>query len=368
MTFGLAACIALAATLSCVASARAAGEATLVGISLPLTGADAALGAELRKGAQACLDAAAPAAGSVHLEVLDDAGRPELAVRNLRRFAANPRVVLVLGGGNAEVTSALLPVLAEARLPMLGAATGAASTRRVASPHLFHVRAGDADEAAAIVGQLYELGVQEFVIVHADTALGRDGLEGIRFEMARLTMRPAAVVALPAGGDYGPAIKAVVAAQPPAVVLLAEPEAASRFVQGLSAGGRHMHLIAMSAVAADRLALALGEAARGLAVSQVLPSPWGGKHAVTRAYQAAMRALGETQFSDASMEGCIEARLAREAIKRIKGAVTREAAWAVLDHGSFDLGGYTLRYTPDDRRGSRYVEMTTIGPRGRLIR
>jgi hypothetical protein len=36
--------------------------------------------------------------------------------------------------------------------------------------------------------------------------------------------------------------------------------------------------------------------------------------------------------------------------------------------GNFDLGGTVVRYAPDNRIGSRYVEVTVIGGNGKLLK
>ena len=36
--------------------------------------------------------------------------------------------------------------------------------------------------------------------------------------------------------------------------------------------------------------------------------------------------------------------------------------------GAFDLGGITVNYSPENRVGSRYVEVTVIGSSGKLLK
>ena len=36
--------------------------------------------------------------------------------------------------------------------------------------------------------------------------------------------------------------------------------------------------------------------------------------------------------------------------------------------GSFDLGGITVNYSPGNRVGSRFVEVTVIGSTGKLLK
>ena len=168
----------------------------IFGMSLPLSGPRATSGEQLKVGAEACLLATNE---NVRLEVHDDGGDPARAAANIRAMAAQPNVLLVLGGGDTEVTSAVIPVLEEAHLPMIGAVTGAESVRQGRTAYLFHARASHLDESAALTKQLFELGIGEIAVVYANTAFGREGLEGMRIEASRLALRLVAVE-LPASG------------------------------------------------------------------------------------------------------------------------------------------------------------------------
>src|SRR5437867_3452049 len=92
-------------------SAQQTNALMVVGMSLPLTGPRAASGEQLKAGAEACLVAAN---ANVRLEVHDDGGDPARAAANTRAMAAQPNILLVLGGGDTEVTAAVMPVLEEA--------------------------------------------------------------------------------------------------------------------------------------------------------------------------------------------------------------------------------------------------------------
>lgn len=335
-----------------------------IGMSLPLSGPRAASGKQLQAGAQACLSATGT---PVQLEVRDDAGSAQRAVANIRAMAAQPHTVLLLGGGDAAVTTALLPVLDETHVPMVGAPTGAESVRQNGSPYLFHTRASHSDESSAITIQLYELGINDIAVVYADSAFGREGLEGMRVEASRLAIR-LVTAALPASGSFAPVVQLLAKAEPSAVVLIAQHEEVARLVRELRQAGIRPRFIGLSVVSAQRLGAELGDYARGIGVSQVMPLPWGAKLGVVRFYQAALKASMSGAPGYESLEACMYARVGAEAIKRAGRNPSRASVYAALAKGSFDLGDHVVRFDGAERRGTRFVEMTVIGADGRITR
>lgn len=337
---------------------------TAIGMSLPLSGPRAASGVQMKTGAEACLSAAGI---NVRLEVHDDGGEPERAVANIRTMATQSNILLLLGGGDAEVTTASVPVLNEAHLAMIGAATGAESVRQNKSAFLFHARAGHSDESSAITTQLYELGISDIAVVYADIALGLEGLDGMRVEASRLAIR-LVTAALPVSGSFDSVVKFIAKAAPSAVVLIAPHAQAARFIRYLHAAGIRPRFVGLSVVSAEHLSLELGESARGIGVTQVIPFPWGTKLELVRDYQAALKGHRSSAPGYDSLEGCIYARIGAEAIKRAGREPTRPKVYAALNRGTFDLGGHVIRFNNTERRGTRFVEMTVIGAEGRITR
>jgi hypothetical protein len=110
---------------------------------------------------------------------------------------------------------------------------------------------------------------------------------------------------------------------------------------------------------------------RGLAVSQVWPSPWNSTNALVRNYQAAMvAATPETMdprklFSYASLEGCINMQVTLKALQWADRSPSRETVVSALETmGAFDLGAVNLKYGHKERRGSRFTETTLVNTDG----
>jgi branched-chain amino acid transport system substrate-binding protein len=353
-----------AAALICIGAP--AQEASVIGASLPLTGKDASYGRELLEGARACL--AASGVKNVQLEALDDGADAGRAARNLRALAANPRLLTVLGTFGTESTQAAVPVLEEARLPMVGPSTGSESLRSSGPRTMFHLRAGHMDEAAAIVTQLAELGIAEAAVIHANDALGQEGLEGTRVEMARLSLRPSVVLALDPPGTLAPAaLKRLVAAAPQAVIVIAHQDQAAPFILQLRSTSLRPTVTAVSEAGGESLFEKVGPAARGIGLAQVMPHPWSANLPVTRFYQAAMKSAGQDKLGYYSFEGCMQMRVALEGLRRAARPVTRDKLVLALE-SDFDFGGMHFQFSPRKRAGGHFVEMTVINQTGRVAR
>lgn len=365
---------ALATTPSSPAGAQtlAARGGLLLGMSVPLSGAQAAHGEELAAGAAACLQQA-NAQGGVHglplqLKVRDDAGEARRTLENTRAFIDEGAVGL-LGYLSLEGTAAALPLLQQARLPLVGVANGAEALRPAEGGLAFHIRAGYREETEAIVAQLDHMGIERIAVAYQDDGFGRDALAGAEAQLVRLALRPSAVVKLePGDGDVEAIARQLADSQPQAVILALAHRRAAQLVRAVHQRGVHPRFIAISQAGSDALARELGPLGRGVGLSQVMPYPWSVAHPLVRDYQAALRGAGSRAPSYYGLEGCAYAKVAVEALRRAGREPTRERLLQALEQGEFDLGGFRVRFASSDRRGSRFTDMTVIGADGRILR
>lgn len=344
----------------------------LLGMSVPLTGAQAPYGEELAAGAAACLRRANEQGGAngrpLQLRVLDDAGRAARTVDNTRALIEAGATGLI-GYLNLDGTVAVLPLLQQARIPLIGVAHGAESLRAGEGGPAFHVRAGYREETEAIVVQLDHMGLERIGVAYQDDGFGRDGLAGAEAQLARLAMRPSVLVKLaPGEGDIAAAARQLADSQPQAVILAVGHRSAAQLVRAVHQRGVHPRFIAISQGGSDALARELGPLGRGVGLSQVMPYPWGVAHPLVRDYQEALRGAGARIPSYYGLEGCAYAKLAVEALRRSGREPTRERLLQTLEQGEFDLGDFRVRFSPRERRGSRFTDMTVIGADGRILR
>ena len=129
-------------------------------------------------------------------------------------------------------------------------------------------------------------------------------------------------------------------------------------------------MYALSVLGTSANIKALGESARGMAISQVVPLPTNAVVPVVREFQLAWKSLGATaEPSHLALEGYINARAFLEALQRAGRNPTRaafiDAVWTLR---KWDLGGFEINATAPERSASRFVELTLVGRNGHFIR
>ncbi len=113
--------------------------------------------------------------------------------------------------------------------------------------------------------------------------------------------------------------------------------------------------------ASAQLAAHLGPLAHGMVFTQVVPSPWERKTALTRQYQQAFGAAFSGQpFSYGSLEGYTTTLVLAEALKRAGRALTRPALLNALSDAKFDIAGYKVSYRKGEHVGSTFVDTAIV--------
>lgn len=342
----------------------------LIGMSTPLTGAGAAYGRGLVEGVRLGLKPmlAGAADGPVaELQVLDDAGDPARAEANTRLLLQRGAAALT-GYLGARSVEASLPQAQAAGVPMVGAASSADSLRDPQHRHLFNLRAGAADEIAAIVQHFDTIGAQRFAALAQDDALGAAGLQGLRHELTRIAIRPEALVTLGPGLDGGELARGVthVCKTEPQALLLAID--AGWVLRAMSlARGSGCARTSFAVLSETGVALIGETAAAGVVVSQVLPHPMRLAHPLVAAYHRAL--AGESlRPSYASLEGFLYGRVLAEALRLCGRRAVAACIQDVLSSRTPEVPGWRLAFTPQDRRGARFIEITMLDREGRPLR
>jgi branched-chain amino acid transport system substrate-binding protein len=283
--------------------------------------------------------------------------------------------VLALTGyhGSASV-EAVLPLVEQAGVPLVGVASGAELLREPASRWVFNLRAGAREEAMAMVAHLDTIGISEISIIAQEDALGRAGLEGIQVELVRLALRPTAVARLaPEGGApaVSAAVRAACATRPQALVLVLDARKALAVIRTARGAGCAPQFYVMSEAGAQLQAgnTAPAELA-GVVVSQVVPHPAAASVPVVADYQRlAQQSVPPAAPSHAGLEGFLYARVLAEAMRRCSRAdLGRRCIVSALESKPIDVGGWRVQFASGERRGSRFVEMTIMTSDGRFRR
>ncbi|MDP1568241.1 MAG: ABC transporter substrate-binding protein, partial [Polaromonas sp.] len=156
-----------------------------------------------------------------------------------------------------------------------------------------------------------------------------------------------------------------------AVIMISVNKSTAAFVKLYRETGGGAQLYNISVVdPAELVKLAGLKNAHGLGISQVVPYPYMPNMPVVREYQALLKKYAPNELVNyTSFEEFVGAKVLVEALRRAGPNPTRAKVVKALEGmNSYDTGGVTVNYSPVNRIGSRYVEVTVIGSTGKLLK
>lgn len=160
---------------------------------------------------------------------------------------------------------------------------------------------------------------------------------------------------------------AVAEGQPQAVLMYLGGVLPGELMKASWAIGTHPMFYGMSIVAGEVTAKVAGAQARGLAVSKVVPYPWGQADPLVRGYRSLAEAR-QVPVGYYSFEGYLNGLLLLEALKRCGRELTRARLHATLRALKLTLAGMHLDFTSGGHTGSRFVELVQVSVDGRFVR
>ena len=360
------------------AAPAATAQEVVIGQVAPLSGVLASTGRQMVIGGQIYFDAI-NAQGGIHgakirHEVVDDGYKVAETVRLTREMLARPEVVVLFGfAGTANVTQLLTDgVLDAGGAALVAPYTGGESLRNPFNPWIFHVRAGYADEAEHMVQQLTTLGMNRIAVMYQDDGFGKAGLLGVTNALAKRNLTLTVAAGYERNTDkVEDAVKKIKASDAQAIIMVSVNKSTAAFMKLYreSGGGAQMYNISV-VDPAELVKLAGLKNAHGLGISQVVPYPYMPNIPVGREYQAMLKKYAPKEIVNyTSFEEFVGAKVLVEGLRRAGPNPTRAKVVKALESmGNYDTGGITVSYSPGNRIGSRYVEVTVIGSTGKLLK
>lgn len=348
------------------------GDTILIGQSAALSGPAEELGKEMKAGAQAYFDVVNKSGGingrKIKLVSLDDGYEPEKAAANTKKLIEEERVLALFGYVGTPTSNAALPIFTGAKVPFIGAFTGAQSLREPFNRYVFNVRASYFDETEQIVGHLVQQGIKDIAVFYQNDAYGKAGLAGVERAMAKRNLKIAASGTVERNTtDVAAAVATLAKSKTGAIIMISAYKSCAAFIKSMRLAGALQQYWNVSFVGSKALATELGDDGRGVQISQVVPFPWSDVNPIVRDYQK--RIGGPEKYSFTSLEGYVAAKVLVEGLKRAGKNPTRESLVdGLASMGRFDLGGFSVTYTPTDHNGSNFVDLTIISRGGTFKR
>jgi branched-chain amino acid transport system substrate-binding protein len=347
-------------------------ESIVFGQATVLEGPASALGQGMRAGIRAAFEEANKK-GGVHgrkldLVSVDDGYEPDKSIAATKKLIEQDKVFALIGAVGTPTAAAAQPLATAAKVPFIGAFTGAMFLRNTKLENVINIRASYDAETEAWVKHLTEdLKIKKIAIFYQDDAFGRAGLSGFKKAMDKRGMEIAAegtfernTVAVKS------ALLTLKRAEPEAVVMVGPYKPCAEFIKLARKIEFNPVFVNISFVGAGSLAKELGPDGNGVVVSQVVPFPWDVSIKAVADYHAAMKAVDpQAEPGFVSLEGYLVGRLAIAALDKAGKDVTRDSLLRTIkDTGRFDIGGVEMTYGPNDNEGLDKVFMTVIQPDG----
>ncbi|WP_408022340.1 ABC transporter substrate-binding protein [Solidesulfovibrio sp.] len=326
-------------------------DVVLVGSSLPLTGHASYLGKQTLFGALAYLNAVNDAGGVAGRRIkvldLDDGYDPPRCVANTQRLIVEERVFCLFSYVGTPTTVKIIPLLEEARVPLVGSFTGADALRTPFRRYIVNVRPSYYQETAAAVDHMVtDLGLERVAVFYQYDAYGFDGLRGTEMALRARGLAPVARGSYIRGTmDVEEGISRILEANSRAIVMIGTSGPCAKAIRLARSKGYDGLFYAVSFVGADEIARILGPTDdTPFVMSQVVPPPGLPESeallsGVVEYAQLLSRYFPEERPNLVGLEGFINAKVLVEGLRRCGRELTRERFLDAIESiQSFSVG------------------------------
>lgn len=354
-------------------------DSVLFGQSAKMSGsAGTVAGLQYRDGLMLAFGAA-NRAGGVHgrridLTTLDDQNEPAKALANTRTLIDDKRVFALTGYTFTNPVRAALPLLRATGVPLVGAYTGTPELYDGSQPLVFTLRASFDDELATIIRHVDTIGYDRVAMVHYSTALGVGLRDDVAERLKRVGRGLVVHGAMPVNAqDYlaaaRGAVQPLLESCPKLVILGVSGRDAAAVVQGMAASKcPPAQFIGRNIVDIGLLQQMLGDAARGVIITQVVPNPARSIHPLVSEYRALLKRRDPRARPDfAEFEGYITGRFVVLALQRAGRQLDRAGFIRAME--SVTLNGpdrFRVEFGAGRRAGSRYTNIVMVSDRQRI--
>ncbi len=343
------------------------GDEIKIGMSNAQTGRIGVLGTQIRQGCQACLTRINQQGGVAGRRLVlvdyDDRYEPVETVSNTERLIDQDKVFVLMDFLGTPTCRAILPMVNEASIVMVGPISGAAILRQPMQRLIFNTRASYSEEAEALVGHLVtDLGCKKVALFRQDDSFGDAGRAAVVEALRRRGLMLEGEGVYVRNSVKAPeAVYRISKAKPDAVILFGSYKPCADFIRGAKESGmKNTVFCNVSVVGTEPLIKYLAEDGDGVIISQVVPSPYDDGLPLVHDYQADMRFIGLTDFSYMGLEGYLNGVVLVDALRRASQDLTEDSLVNSLEHVAIDFRSFAIQFAPDSRQGTHKVFLTKV--------
>lgn len=310
----------------------------------------------------------------INLIVKDDEGVKANTVRLTRELIDGDRVDALFGyvGDDSVEAVSKDPVFKASKIILYAPLSG--SSIATSPDHVFFLRPTYRDEVSHILQHFSLLGNKTFVVVNSLDSFG-DAIGTVLADQLKARQLTAAgKFSLSARlNNVENVARDVLKLKPQVVVVAADTIAMAEFLKKFRALDRGTNVVGFSTVNHRTLIeIAKPEFAMGTMLTQVVPHPQASDTRVQTEHRAMMKKFRDEPPSHLTLEGFLAAKGLVRALERAQERTGRTVnrftiAAALAGTKQFDLDGITLSFTPENDRGSKFVDLSYLRKSGTLV-
>lgn len=364
-TWGLAALLALSTP---------AWAQLRIGQPSGFTGAVSAGVKENTEGAKLYLDAVNARGGvngqKIELISVDDKFDPKVTLEVARELVTRQNVLALFLNRGTPHAQALLPLLEEFKVPLVGPSTGAMVLHDPVHPWVFNVRATYQREAAKAIEHLASVGIARIAVLETDDSFGADSAKGALAGFAKTGLTPVLQEKFPRNKpDFGELAPKVHQSNAQAVMIIGSAVNVANAVKAVRAAGSRAQIVTLSNNASEGFIKLMGEHARGVIVTQVFPNERSVAYPLIKEALDLAKAKGMDGVSPAMMEGFAAAKVLVEGLRRAGPNPTPVALRDALEGiRNLNLGGLSVSYSPTNHTGLDFADLSIVDATGKFRR
>lgn len=352
----------------------------ILGSSLALKGHASYLGTQTLRGYMSYVEHVNENGGihgrKIRIIAYNDGYDPPMCLANTQRLIVEDRVFALFSYVGTPTTVKILPLVDEARIPLLGMFTGANALREPLSRYIINVRASYYQETGDAVRHLIQdLGIGKIAVFYQYDAFGFDGLTGMELALKELGLAPVARGSYIRGTlDVEEGLSKIMASGAEAVVMIGTYDPCAKFIKLAVQQGFNPVFYTVSFVGAEELARRLDTlSSTTVIMSQVVPPPEGPESAAllgsaVEYIELLKRYFPEDKPNFVGLEGYINARVLVEGLRRAGKDLTRESFIDAIESiQDYPLAAHmVISFSRTDHQGLDSVYFTRL-ENGRFV-
>jgi branched-chain amino acid transport system substrate-binding protein len=338
-----------------------------IGMSNAQTGRIGVLGVQIRQGCQAYFTRINRQGGVAGRRLVlvdyDDRYEPVETISNTERLIVQDKVFALVDFLGTPTCRAVLPMVNEANIVLVGPISGAAILRQPMQRLIFNTRASYGEEAEVLIDHLVaDLGCKKIALFRQDDSFGDAGrvavIEALRH---RGLMLEGEGIYVRNSVKAPEALYHISKAKPDAVILFGSYKPCADLIRGAKKSGMKTTVFCnVSVVGTEPLIKYLAEDGDGVIISQVVPPPYDDGLPLVHDYQADMRFMGLADFSYMGLEGYLNGVVLVDALRRAGQDLTQDSLVDSLEHVAIDFRSFTIHFAPETRQGTHKVFLTKV--------